>query len=157
MWPQKWKASAFCALSAAATNPLPLTARRSLPARARNPRRELRSATVSLSTHWAGCANDQALELVERVERPLREQVAVRREDERVGASRDREPTPGIGVGLLVEELELDLRIGGHQAQARLERLAESAARGSEDRDRERGASREAVDHLEPAAERRAL
>src|SRR5919197_2866112 len=125
MWPQKWKASAFCALSAAATNPLPLTARRSLPARARNPRRELRSATVSLSTHWAGCVDDQALELVERVERPLREQVAVRREDERVRAPRNRKRAPDIGVGFLVEELELDLRIGRHEAQARVERPAE--------------------------------
>src|SRR5690349_9535925 len=115
MWPQKWNASAFSALIAAATMPVPLTARSSLPARARNPLREVDSATVSLSTHGAGCVDEQALELEERVEGALREQVAVGREDERVGAAGNRKGAPGIGVAFLVEELDLDLRIGSHQ------------------------------------------
>src|SRR6185437_4880043 len=132
-------ASARSALIAAATIPPPLTARRNLPARARNPRREVDSATASLSTYGAGRVDQQALELEERVEGALGEEVAVCREDERVGAARDRELAPGIGVGFLVEELDLDLRIGRDQPQARLERLAERAAGRGEDCDRERG------------------
>src|SRR5437867_3245170 len=108
MWPQKWNASARCASSAAAITPLPLTASRSRPVRARKPRRELLSAIVSLSTHRAGRVGQEAFELVERVECPLGEHVAVRGEDDGVGAARDRQLAPGLCVGLLVEELELD-------------------------------------------------
>src|SRR6058998_2421714 len=110
MCPQKWNASARWALSAAAITPLPLTASSSRPVRARKPRRELFSATASLSTNRPGCVGEQALELVERVEGALREDVAGRGEDDRVRAARDRELAPGLRVGLLVEELELDFR-----------------------------------------------
>src|SRR5207244_3973374 len=100
MWPQKWYASAFCASSAAATSPPPLTASSSRPARARNPRREVAPATASLSTDGSRGGDQQALELVERVERPLREHLAVGREHDRVGAARDSELVPGLRVGL---------------------------------------------------------
>src|SRR5215471_537109 len=155
MWPQKWNASACCARSAAATTPVPLTARRNLPARARNPRRELLSATASLSTHRAGRVGQEALELEERVERPLRENVSVGGEDHRVRASRDVERPPGLGIRLLVEELDLDLRVGGNEAQRRLECPAERAARRREDGDCEWRGPVEPLDQVEPAAELR--
>src|SRR5437764_9236527 len=137
MWPQKWNASARSAFSAAAITPLPLTANSSRPARARKPRRELLSAIASLSTHRTGRVGEQALELVERVEGPLCEHVAVRGEDDRVRTSRDREVAPGRRVGLLVKELELDLRVRSDQPQGRFERRAERAPRGGEDGDRQ--------------------
>src|SRR5215218_7883999 len=121
MWPQKWKASPLCVRSAAVRKPPPATPRSSLPMRARKPRRELDSATDSLSrssgTHRARRVAEEALELEERVERPLGEHLAVAREHDRVGASRDREGAPGLGVGLLVEELELDVRVVRDQPQ----------------------------------------
>src|SRR5690242_12432914 len=125
MWPQKWKASAFWALSAEATIPPPLTASSSFPARARKPRREVDSATASLSMRGGGGGGQNALELEERVERPFGERLAVRREDDRVRAAGDRELVPGLGVLLLVEDLELDLGVGGDEAERRLERVAE--------------------------------
>ena len=91
MWPQKWKASAFCARSAAARSPPPLTPSSSRPARARNPRREVDSATASLSTHRLGRGGEHALELEERVERALGEHLAVGREHDRVRAAGNRE------------------------------------------------------------------
>src|SRR6266700_3139560 len=115
MWPQKWNASARWALNAAAITPLPLTASSSRPVRARKPRRELFSATASLSTHRTGRVGEQGLELVERVESAFGEDVAVRGEDDRVGTSRDREVPPGRRVGLFVEKLELDLGVGGDE------------------------------------------
>src|SRR4029450_1637000 len=48
MWPQKWKASAFCARIASSTKPPLATATRSRPVRARKPRRELLPAMFSL-------------------------------------------------------------------------------------------------------------
>src|SRR5947199_62474 len=111
MCPQKWNASARCARSAAATTPLPLTASRKRPARARKPRRELVWATASLSTDGPGRVGEQALELVERVEGAFREHVPSRREHDGVGTPRNAQRAPRLGVGLLVEELELDLRI----------------------------------------------
>src|SRR5438105_5345227 len=132
MWPQKWNASARCALNAAAITPLPLTASSSRAVRARKPRRELFSATASLSTHRTGRVGEQALELVERVESALGEDVAVRGEDDRIRAPRDRERTPDLHVVLLVEELDLDLRVGRDEPQRRFERRAERAARRRE-------------------------
>src|ERR1044072_2114387 len=113
---------------AAATIPPPLTARRSLPARARNPRREVDSATASLSTDGAGRVDEEALELVERGESGLRQHVALPPEKQRGGGGGDPGLAPGVGVCLLVEELQLALGIGRDQPQARLERLAEGAA-----------------------------
>src|SRR5438874_7663132 len=157
MCPQKWKASACCARRAAATKPVPLTARSKRPARARKPRRDVLSATVSLSTDWTGRVGEQAFELEERVEGSLREHVAVRREDDRVRTSRDREVAPGRRLGLLVEELELDLRVRGDQPQRRLERRAERAPRGGEDGDRQRRGPLETLDQVEPRPELRAF
>src|SRR5438874_4962674 len=157
MCPQKWNASARCARSAAATTPLPLSASRKRPARARKPRRELVWATASLSTDGPGRVGEQALELVERVEGAFREHVPVRREHDRVGTPRNAQRAPRLGVGLLVEELELDLRIRGDEAQGWLEGVAERAAGGREDGDRQRGLSLEALDQLEPATELRTL
>src|SRR2546423_4139211 len=157
MWPQKWKASARWARNAAATKPLPDTASSSRPARARNPRRELVPATASLSTYWLGRGDEQALELEERVEGPLREHLAVRREHDRVRAARHGERGPDVGVCLFVEELQLDLGVGGGEPKRGLECRAERAARGREDRERGRRVSPEALDQLEPAADLRAL
>ena len=53
MWPQKWCAWAFCASSAAARSPPPVTASSSRPVRARNPRREVDSA-IGLAKHYTG-------------------------------------------------------------------------------------------------------
>ena len=70
MWPQKWKASAFCARSAseheAAAGHGRAAAR---PVRARKPRREVAPATCSLSTHCRRA--EQRFQLVERVEGAL--------------------------------------------------------------------------------------
>src|SRR5438445_3631830 len=157
MWPQKWNASARWARSAAAITPLPLTASRSRPARARNPRRELVPATASLSTDGPGSVGEEALELVERVEGALREYVAVCRQNDCVGAARNGEGAPGLGVGLLVEELELDLRVRGDEPQRRLEGAAQRAARRGEDGDGDRGFALETLDEGETSAEFRPL
>src|SRR5712691_10577497 len=125
MCPQKWKASACWARSAAATTPLPLTASRNRPARARKPRRELVPATASLSIHGPGRRGEDALELEQGVEGALREHLAVGREHDRVRAPRDGQCAPDPGVGLLVEKLQLDLRVGGNESERRLERIAE--------------------------------
>src|SRR3954470_7487900 len=153
MWPQKWYASAFCARSAAPRTPVPLTASRSFPARARKPRREVVETTASLSTHGPGRVGEDALELEERVERPLRERLAVGRGHHSVGAPRDREVTPGLGVLLLVEHLELDLRVGCDEPERRLERVAERAAGRAEDCKQERRLRAKALDELESRAE----
>src|SRR3954451_15753775 len=153
MCPQKWKASARSAFSAAAITPVPLAASKSLPARARNPRRELVATTASLSTHWAGRVGKDAFELEQRVERALGEHVAVGRKHDRIGAARNVELTPCLRVVLLVEELELDLGVGGDEAQRRLERLAERAAGRGEDGKRKRCVALEALDQAQPAAE----
>src|SRR5436190_593579 len=129
MWPQKWNASARWARRAAATKPLPLSASIRRPVRARNPRRELFPATASLSMHGLGCCDQETLELEERVEGPLGPHLSVRGEDHRVRAARHAERGPDVGVRLLVEELQLDLRVGGGEAQRRLESGAERAAR----------------------------
>src|SRR5919198_3836207 len=155
MWPQKWKASACCARSAAATTPPPLTASRSRPARARKPRREVAPATLSLNTQRAGRVGEEAFELEERVEGALREHLAVRGQDERVRAAGDVQRAPGFCVGLLVEELELDLRVGGNQSQRGLERLAQRTPGRGEDGHAEGCRALEALDQLEPAADRR--
>src|SRR4051812_1501482 len=107
MWPQKWNASAFCARSAAPRTPAPLTASKSFPARARKPRREVVPTTASLSTHGSSRVGQDALELVERVERSLGERLAVGRENDRIRAAGDRQPAPRVGVVVLVEDLEL--------------------------------------------------
>src|SRR5438874_4830344 len=130
MWPQKWKASARWARSAAATKPLPLSASSRRPVRARNPRRELFSATASLrrplaaptmggragfagaaglSMHRLGRGDEQTLELEERVERPLGPHLSVGCEHDRIRAARHAERSPDVGVRLLVEEFQLDL------------------------------------------------
>src|SRR5690348_5897277 len=121
MWPQKWKASAFCARIASSTKPPPASARMALPVRARKPRLELASATRSLST-------DERLQLVERVEGALGEHDAVRVEHDRVGTAGNRERLPGVGVVVLVEGRELDAWVVSEQPQRRLERRAERAA-----------------------------
>src|SRR5881394_3651332 len=157
MWPQKWKASARWARSAAATKPLPLSASSRRPVRARKPRRELVSATVSLSTYGLGCGDEQALELEERVEGPLGPHLSVRGEHDRVRSARHVKRRPYVGVRLLVEELQLDLRVGGGEAQRRLESGAERAARRREDGERERRAPPETLDQLQAAAELRAV
>src|SRR5881394_2903090 len=157
MWPQKWKASARWARSAAATKPLPLSASSRRPVRARKPRRELVSATVSLSTYGLGCGDEQALELEERVEGPLGPHLSVRGEHDRVRSARHVKRRPYVGVRLLVEELQLDLRVGGGEAQRRLESRAERAARRREDGERERRSSLEALDQVQAAAELRAF
>ena len=108
------------------TKPPPARPSSSRPVRARNPRREVAPATRSLSTHCRRA--EQRFQLVERVEGALGEHLAVGREHDRVRAARDGERLPGVGVGLLVEELELDLGVAGEQAQRRLERGAERAA-----------------------------
>src|SRR4051794_15370807 len=119
MWPQKWNASACCARIAPSTKPPPVRPSSSRPVRARKPRREVAPATASLSTYrrWA----EQRFQLVERVERALREHLAVGREHDRVGAARDAERLPGLRVVVLVEEPQLDLGVTGEQAQRGLE------------------------------------
>src|SRR2546423_10459509 len=153
MCPQKWNASAFSARSAAPSTPAPLTARRSFPARARKPRREVVLTTASLSTDGPGRGGEHGLELEERVERPFREHVAVRREHDRIRAAGNCQLAPRLGVVLLVEDLELDLRVGGDQPQRRLERAAERAPGRAEDREEERRVAAEAFDEAQPAAE----
>src|SRR5690349_23868323 len=121
MWPQKWYASAFCARIASRTKP-PLARPRSRPpVRARKPRLELAPATRSLST-------DERFELVERVERALREHDPVGVEHDRVGAPGHGDRFPGVGVVVLVEDAQLHVRVVREQAQRRLERGAERAA-----------------------------
>src|SRR6185295_8669130 len=100
MWPQKWKASAFCARIASSTKPPPATARRARPVRARKPRLEVASAIRSLST-------DEGFQLVERVERALRKHDAFRVEHDRVGAAGHGERLPRVRVVVLVEGREL--------------------------------------------------
>src|SRR5436309_14174881 len=153
MCPQKWKASACGARSAAPSRPAPLTASRSFPVRARKPRREVVVTTASLSTDRPGRCGEHALELEERVERSFREHVAVRRQHDRVRAAGDRQLAPGLAVILLVEDLELDLRVGGDQPQRWLERAAERAPGRAEDREQERRVAAEALDEAKPAAE----
>src|SRR3954454_10304614 len=109
MWPQKWYASACCARIAPSTKPPPVRPSSSRPVRARKPRREVAPATASLSTHCRRA--QQRFQLVERVERALREHFAVGREHDGVRAARDCERLPRFGVVLLVEELQLDLRV----------------------------------------------
>src|SRR3954470_9156966 len=157
MCPQKWNASALSARSAAATIPPPLTASSSFPARARNPRREVDPATASLSTHRLGRGGEHALELEERVERPLGERLAVGRQNDGVRAARNGELAPGLGVLLLVEDLELDLGVRRDEPERRLERAAERAAGRAEDGQAERRVLVEAVDQRKAAAERRTL
>src|SRR5262245_65639196 len=122
MWPQKWKASAFWARIASRTNPPPARPTSSRPVRARNPRRELAPATLSLSTHGPRRVGQQAFELVERVERPLGKHLAVRAEHHGVRAARDGERGPRVGVGPLVEELEPDARVVREPTECRPER-----------------------------------
>src|SRR5215210_6885188 len=117
MWPQKWYASAFCARNASTTRPPLARPTSSRPVRARKPRRELAPATASLSTHGPRRVGQQALELQQRVERALREHLAVAREHDGIRAAGHRERLPGVGVGLLVESLQLDLRVVCEQPQ----------------------------------------
>src|SRR5919204_2161356 len=128
MGPQKWTPRPGGGRAAEGRTPPPLTASTSRPTRARKPRRDVASATASLSTNRSGRRRDQALELEERVERSLREHLAVWGEDERVRAARNHDRLPGLRVQFLVERLQLDLGIAGDEAQGRLERLAEGAA-----------------------------
>src|SRR5437588_9826486 len=102
MWPQKWNASARSARSAAATKLPPEAASSSRPTRARKPRRELASATLSLNTRGLQGGDDQALELEERVEGSLRQHLAVRRQHDPVRAAWHRERGPDVGIRLLV-------------------------------------------------------
>src|SRR5262245_55816619 len=157
MWPQKWNASAFWARIASSTKPPPARPTTSRPVRARKPRRELAPATLSLSTDGPRRVGQQALQLVERVERPLGEHLAVRGEHHRVRAARNGERFPRIGGGLLVEELELESRVVREQPQRRLERRAQRAVRRGESRDGERRSTLETVDQGDAAAELRAL
>src|SRR3954463_9817188 len=115
MWPQKWYASACCARIAPSTKPPPVRPSSSRPVRARKPRREVAPATASLSTDRR--RGEQRLQLVERVERALREHLAVGREHDRVRATGDGERFPRFRVVMFVEELQLDLGIVGEQAQ----------------------------------------
>src|SRR3954451_20022156 len=155
MWPQKWKASACCARIAPSTKPPPVRPSSRRPVRARNPRRDVAPATASLSTHRRRA--EQRLELIERVERPLREHLAVGREHDCVRAAGDGERLPGGRVVVLVEELELDLGVAGEQSQGGLERGAERAAGRGEDRDGQRRAALGALDQRDATAELRAL
>jgi hypothetical protein len=59
---------------------------------------------------------DEALELEERVERPLGEHLAVAAQHDRVRASGDGERRPHLGLDLFVEEEELDLGVVPDQA-----------------------------------------
>src|SRR6476659_7828303 len=153
MCPQKWKASAFWALIAPSTYPPPATPSSRRPVRARKPRREVAPATASLSTQRR--RPEQRFQLVERVEGAFAEHFAIRREHDRVRAAGDRERLPGLGVLVLVEEPELDLGVAGEQPQRRLEGGAERAAGRGEDRDRQRGARREALDQSDAPTELR--
>src|ERR671937_112905 len=113
MWPQKWNASASSGRQAAATAPPAAVASRKPPIRARKPRREARCASASLRLAAASGANglpraplrrrDDALQLRERVERPLREHGPVDAERHGIGAAGDVERAPGVRVALLVE------------------------------------------------------
>src|SRR4029453_19483621 len=101
MWPQKGNASAFWARRASSTKPPPARPSSSRPVRARKPRRELAPAMLSLNTERAGCVRQEALELVERVEGPLRAHLAVRREDDGVGAAGHGQRFPHVGRRVL--------------------------------------------------------
>src|SRR5215210_491859 len=157
MWPQKWYASAFCARSASSTKPPPARPSSRRPVRARNPRRELAPATASLSTHGFQGGCQEGLELEERVERSLREDLAVAREHDSVRTAGDGERLPGFCIVLLVEELELDVGVVRDQAQRRLQCLAELAAGRGEDGERDRRATVEALDQRDASAELRAF
>src|SRR5260221_13840941 len=97
MWPQKWKASARWARNAAASVPPPLTASRSRPIRARNPRREVASTTAPLRPRSSMRefelvplgSRQESLELQQRVEGPLRAHGAADVEHDAVGTPGD--------------------------------------------------------------------
>src|SRR6266542_149447 len=110
-----------------------------------------------LSIYGPGRGHEHALELVERVERSLRQHLSVRREHDRVRAPGNRELAPGIGVLLLVEDLELDLRVGRDEPERGLERPAERTARRAEHSERQRSLPLEALDQADVAAELRSL
>ena len=114
-------------------------------------------ASERLNMRRAACGGDHALQLVERVERSLRQHLAVRCERDRVRAPGDRELAPDLGLRLLVEDLELDLRVGGDQPKRGLERVAERAAGRAEDRNEHRRVPLEALDERDPASDLRAL
>src|SRR4029077_19903550 len=153
MWPQKWKASAFCARIASSTKPPPATARMARPVRARNPRRELAPATASLNT--GHCVGEERLELVERVEGALGEDHAVGRQHDRVGAPGHGERLPRVVVRMLVEGRKLDAGVVREQPQRRLQGRAERAPARREDGDLERRLALEALDEGDAAAELR--
>ena len=77
-------------------------------------------------------------------------------ERDRVGAAGDASERPGVGVRLLVEEPRARPGVGADEAQRRLERVAERAARRAEDGDQRRRGL-EALDEAEAAADLRAL
>src|SRR5262245_51751013 len=164
MCPQKWNASARCDFTAAATTLPPETASSSRPTRERKPRRVLLATTASLSAgsrmrrlQAALGRRKHALQLEKRVERALREHRSLGADDDAVRAARDPELVPELPVLLLVEDLQLDVRIGADELHRRLERLAQRAAGGREDGECERGAAGKAVSQRRTRADLRAL
>src|SRR3954469_15193834 len=111
MCPQKWKASASPgSMTARATVPAAVAAKSASPTRASKPRRDVRAASCSsmdrLQRAPLGGADD-ALELAEPVERPLGQHDPVARvQRDRVRRAGHARGGPGLGVALLVEDLD---------------------------------------------------
>src|SRR5436305_14191198 len=120
MCPQKWYALASCAFNAAATAPPPLVARRSRPARAKKPRREVAARIRS--------GSKDRLELRQRVERPLRADGGVGAEHDGVRAAGNTQCAPDVRIRVLVEPLQLDVGVGGDDMECRFDRAADGTA-----------------------------
>src|SRR4051794_26743998 len=158
MWPQKWKPSASPGLIALATTPPAAPATSTRPARASRPRREVRAARRSVHEAASGMRRleraalrrgEDALELGEAVERPLREhRSGPRVERDRVRAARRAGQRPGVRVALLVERLDGQPRLAGEPLDGGRDGAAQRAALGDEDGEREarRGRDGEALD-----------
>src|SRR5919204_547081 len=167
MWPQKWNPSASPGSTSAPTAPAPATSVSVFETRARKPRREVEVARPSAIAARSGMRlhepslgrGEDALELSVRVERPLRANrpVPVERDGER--AARDPQLAPNVGVAHLVEHLDRDERIARERRHDRLQALAQAAAVGREDGERERRTDilAEPLPEIHVRAERRPL
>src|SRR3954452_16746310 len=163
MWPQQWKASASPGLTTLDTALAAVAANSASPTLASSPRREVRAASSSSMDRLERAAfgrADHALELGEPVERALGEDDPVARiEGDRVRRARDLRGGPGLGMALLVEDLDRQPRLGGEQRDRRRDRRAQRAALGGEHGEGEArlGRRSEALGQLARLAQRRAL
>src|SRR3954451_13581085 len=145
--PQKWKASESPGSISVPTVRAAVSATRAPPTRARKPRREVSRASLSAMLSRCsgidrlrpatGGGRQDALELCEVVERPLRQDRAALVGGDRERTARYSEIPPERSVGDLVEDAHGDLRILRHVLDCWRQRLAEMAALGAEDRQSE--------------------